>query len=421
MAAMRQISPFGVAAVLAMMLATAAAAADAEWPRFLGPGGRASAPGVDVPLTWGEDENLLWKAPIGAGSSSPVVAGGRVFVTGYEGAGDSVVRTLHAFDLESGKELWRMDVANDGPEDVAQGFLTEHGYASNTPVTDGEAVYAFFGKMGVYAVAAATGQQRWHADVGKGSASRQWGSGASLVLAGDRVIVNAADEARAVFALDAGTGETLWRADAAELAYNTPAVDEAHGEVIVAIPGEVRGLSLKDGGVNWFAETVIGGNVSPSPILHEGRVTLFGGIRAAGSQTLPTGGFGNMSGEDVWTSRTSSYVATPLLYDGHFYWIDDRGVAYCMRASDGETVYRERVEEIEAGGRPVYASPVLAGERIYVQTRFDGTLVLPAEPRFEVLARNRFAGDDSDFSGTPAVAGDSLLLRSGRFLYRVGE
>ena len=410
------------------------AAAEESWPRFLGPDGRAMVAGADVPLTWSETENLRWKTPIGAGSSSPVVAGGRVFVTSYAGQGENVTRTLHAFALETGEQLWQFDVANEGYEDAARGFLTEHGYASNTPVTDGKTVYAFFGKMGVYALDAAKGTQKWHVQVGKQSSNREWGSGASPVLAGGLLIVNASDETRAVLALDKETGTERWRAAAenTELAYNTPAVDEANGEVVVAVPGEVWGVDLNTGKLNWFAETIIGGNVSPSPILRNGTVTLFGGIRSSGSQRFPDGRFGDMTGEELWTSRTSSYVATPLLHnssgqadeadgEGHFYWIDDRGMAYCQRASDGEVVYRERVPQIEAGGRPVYASPVLAGDKVIVVTRFDGVLVLPAEPRFEVLAQNKFAGDDSDFSGTPAVLSDGLLIRSGKFLYRVGR
>ena len=394
-----------------------------DWPRFLGPDALAADPDASVPLTWSESQNVRWKAPIGAGSSSPVVHGDRVFVTSYDGQGEAVTRTLHAFDLETGKELWTFDVANEGYEDPARGFLTEHGYASNTPATDGQTVYAFFGKMGVFALEAATGEQKWRSDVGKRSSNREWGSASSVVLTGDLVIVNASDEARAVIAFDAATGQEKWRAagEGTDMTYNTPAIDEKHNEAIFAVPGELWGIDLASGTLNWFAETVVGGNVSPSPILRDGTVTVFGGIRAAGSQRFPAGGFGNMSGEDLWSARTSSYVATPLLHDGHFYWIDDRGIAYCMTADDGEVVYQERVREIQAGGRPVYASPVLAGDKIVVVTRFDGVLVLPAEPRFEVLAQNRFAGDESDFSGTPAVLEDGLLIRGGEFLYRIGE
>lgn len=119
----------------------------------------------------------------------------------------------------------------------------------------------------------------------------------------------------------------------------------------------------------------------------------------------------------LWFTRDSSYVATPLLHDGHLYWIDDRGLAYCLDARTGESVYRERVPGLNTSGRPVYASPVLVGDRLYVVSRWSGTFVLPAKPAFEILAHNRLESDDSDCSGTPAIAGHRLLLRSGRYLY----
>lgn len=164
------------------------------------------------------------------------------------------------------------------------------------------------------------------------------------------------------------------------------------------------------------------GNVSPSVVVDGDVVYVFGGFRSAGSLAVRAGGTGDVTKSHVlWTSRTSSYVATPLLHDGHLYWIDDRGQAFCVNAKTGEQVYRQRVEGITASGRPVYASPVLAADRIIVPSRWSGTVVLPAEPRYEILSHNIFAGDESDFSGTPAIAGGRLYLRSGRFLYCVGE
>ena len=163
-------------------------------------------------------------------------------------------------------------------------------------------------------------------------------------------------------------------------------------------------------------------NVSPSVVVDGTTLYVFGGFRSSGSLAVEAGGTGNVTGSKVrWTSRNSSYVATPLLHDGHLYWIDDRGQAFCAAAKTGELVYRERVADMASGGRPVYASPVVAAGRIYVVSRWSGTFVLPAEPRYEILARNRFAADDSDFSGTPAISGDDIFLRSGRFLYCCGS
>ena len=91
------------------------------------------------------------------------------------------------------------------------------------------------------------------------------------------------------------------------------------------------------------------------------------------------------------------------------------------KASDGEIVYRERMRGLSDGGRPVYASPVLAGDKIYVVSRYDGTFVLPSAPRFEILAQNKFENDDSDASGTPAISGNEMFLRSGAYLYCISQ
>ena len=95
-------------------------------------------------------------------------------------------------------------------------------------------------------------------------------------------------------------------------------------------------------------------------------------------------------------------------------------MAFCSRAADGELIYSERVRGLSVGGRPVYASPVLAGDKIYVVSRYDGTFVLPAKPEFQILGQNKFAQDESDASGTPAIIGNEILLRTGKYLYCVG-
>lgn len=405
--------------LLGMLLLTAPTMSQAEnWSRFLGPEGRAASPKSDIPLTWSESENLKWKTAIGAGSSSPIVWNDRVFLTSYSGAGEDVTRVLLCFDRETGKQLWKFQVGNEGTEDPAQGFLNEHGYASNTPVTDGKLVYVFFGKMGVYAVDF-SGNEKWSVPLGKESSNRQWGSAASPILYQDKLIVNAADEGRAIVALNKSTGELIWESEAAgyELSYNTPTVVEQHNELVVSVPGELWALNLETGKLKWYAETNLAGNVSPTTILDGETIFAFGGFRSSGSHAFPVGGEDDVTSDELWYARNSSYVATPLLHEGHFYWIDDRGIAYCTRASDGEQVYRERVPGLTSGGRPVYASPVLAGDRIYIVSRYDGTFVLPARPEFEILAQNQFADDDSDASGTPALSGNEMFVRSGKYLY----
>lgn len=414
------------AAILCACGASAAAAAE-DWPQFRGPGGRATA-ASSAPLTWSDAENLVWKTPLpGEGSSSPIVHGDAVFVTCWNAdePGQGPARQLLKLSRRDGKVAWQRDIAAPGPDDPYRGYITEHGYASNTPVTDGSTVWAFFGKAGVVAFDMA-GKELWRSSVGTESSSRRWGSGASLILHGDHVICNASEESKAILALDKRTGQEVWRAEAAalELAYGTPGVatlPDGSEEIVVAVPGEVWGLDPATGKLRWFATMGLTGNVSPSVIVDRDVVYVFGGFRSSGSLALRAGGKGDVSKTHVlWTSRTSSYVATPVLHDGHLYWIDDKGLAFCSAAETGREVYKQRVREIKSGGRPVYASPVVADGKVYVVTRHDGTLVLPAAPRYEVLAHNAFAADDSDASGTPAIVDGQVLLRSGRFLYCVG-
>jgi outer membrane protein assembly factor BamB len=412
----------------------------ADWVQFRGPNGTGISSDTNVPLKWSETENLLWKVELpGPGSSSPIVAGDRIFVTCYSGYGipksnggdiKSLQRHVVCVGRSAGKILWTATVAAELPEDGYQGYISEHGYASNTPVTDGERVYCFFGKSGVFAFDL-DGKQVWHVEVGKESSNRRWGSAASLILYKDSVIVNAAEESQSIRALDRKTGEERWKAAGAalELAYGTPALvtlKDGGQELVAAVPGEVWGLNPDTGKMRWFAEHQLTGNICPSAVVDGETVYLFGGFRSSGSLALKAGGTKDGT-KDVtkshllWSSRNSSYVATPVLHEGHLYWINDQGQAFCVDAASGELAYRERVAEIEGGGRPVYASPVIANGMIYVPTRWNGVLVLPAKPKYEVLAQNRFVSDESDFNATPAISNGELFLRSNRFLYCVAK
>mgnify|MGYP006273420593 CR=1 FL=1 len=415
--------------LIGLSLLSSASVKAQEWARFRGVNGGGQSSVGDLPTRWSESENLVWKLDLpGEGSSSPVIGGDRIFVTCSSApAGDRRFpkRLLVCVDAVNGKVLWSAEAPDPEREDPAQGYLLEHGYASNSAATDGRAVYAFFGKSGVVAYDM-DGRKLWEVSVGSESSNRQWGSAASVTLLDEFVIINAAEEGRAVLALHRDHGRVVWKAEATalELAYGTPAqlkYDDGRTELILAVPGEVWGLNAATGKLNWFAETQLTGNVCPSPLVVGSDIFVFGGFRSSGSYCLRSGGKGDITGTHVrWQSRSSSYVATPVHVDGRLYWADDQGIAWCLRADTGATVYRERIPDLRAGGRPVYASPIVAGGRIYVPTRRDGTLVIPAEETFSVLAVNRIAGDDTDFNATPAVHGNRLILRSNRALYAIG-
>ncbi|WP_047815257.1 outer membrane protein assembly factor BamB family protein [Rhodopirellula islandica] len=406
-------------------LATVSLSSAGDWPEFLGPGGSAHSVEV-VPTNWDDANHLAWKVDLpGGGSSSPIVVGDRVIVTCYVAGDDTTKRQVLSFDKNSGEQLWAVDFPVDYREDGYQGYITEHGYASNTPVTDGQNVFVFLGKGGVHCLDL-NGQTLWSVDVGKESSNRRWGSAASLVLFENLVIVNAAEESKSIFALDKGTGKEVWRQEAGmlELTYGTPRIVPTEGgesELVISVPGEIWSLNPATGKLKWFAESPMTGNVTPSVIVDGDTVYSFGGYRASGSIAVRAGGDDDVTDSHVrWTNRSSSYVATPLLHEKKLYWIDDRGIAYCTSADDGEVIYRERVNNLESG-RPVYASPVLIGDYIYVVTRRSGTLVYRPGDSFRPIAQNIFESDKTDFNASPAVSEQKLYLRSDQSLYCIAE
>lgn len=398
-----------------------------DWPRFRGPDG-AGVGQSSVPTEWSDKTNVAWTAELpGKGSSSPIVVGDRVFVTTYRGEPGNMQRHVVCVNRSKGDVAWSKAIDAASPEDANRGYLTEHGYASNTPVSDGKQLFVFLGKSGVYAFDL-DGKQLWHTDVGKQSSNRRWGSAASLTLYKDTVIVNASEESSSIYALDKASGDVVWKSEAAalELAYGTPSMvslKDGRQELVIGVAGEVWGMNPENGKLRWYAETTLTGNICPSIVVgKDDSLFVFGGYRSSGSYSIRAGGKGDVGSSHVnWSTRNSSYVATPLLLDGHLCWVDDRGQAFCVNAKNGELVYRERLRGLESGGRPVYASPILAGGKIYVVSRWSGTYVFDASPEFKQLAQNRLEADKSAFNATPAISNGALFMRSDQALYCIKE
>lgn len=407
---------------------------DSGWARFRGPNGTGIYQAADIPTKWSESENLQWSTKLpGAGSSSPILTEKHIFVTSYSGYGaadesgslSQLKRHLSCIDRSQGTILWTESVDAAKPDDPYQGMgVPEHGYATNTPVTDGESIFVFYGKSGVLAYDM-QGKQIWKTEVGKESGNRAWGTASSLVLYNDLVIVNAAEESRSIIALDKSNGKERWRAkaDGLELAYGTPVIakiNDQRDDLVIAVPGEVWGLNPNTGKLVWYVTTSLTGNLSPSVILNDGIVYVFGGYRSSGSLAIRVGGEGDVTKTHVvWTSRNSSYVATPVYRDAKLFWIDDRGTYYCIDAKNGELIHRSRVSQIESRDRPVYASAIAAGDHLYFQTRYDGLIVTTLNSKLDVVNRNRFENDGSMFNATPAADSGELYLRSDDRLYCV--
>lgn len=402
--------------------------AGADWTRFRGPDGSGVSGEQGIPATWGAEENVVWKSALpGLGASSPITVGDRVFVTCYSGYGmdaddpgrqEDLQQNVVAVDRSTGEILWSLGVKPRLPKTEYRGFVALHGYASSTPVSDGEAVYAFFGSSGVAAFSV-DGRSLWRADVGDGT--HNWGSAASPILFEDLVIVNASVESGSMVALNKATGEQVWRTPGIERSWSTPLVvdlPEGGSELVVSMEDKALGLDPATGRQLWECESV-NDYVCPAVIAHKGIVFITGGRRPY-TMAVKAGGRGDVtSTHRLWEARRASKVPTPVYFDGHLYWIDQRGVATCLNAETGEEVYTERLD-IEGARDRLYASLICADGKLFGVTRQGGTIVLAAKPEFEEIARNDL-GDPSIFNATPVPDRGRLLVRSDRFLYCIGN
>ena len=406
-----------------------------DWPRFRGPQGNGVSTDTEAPLTWSDKDNLKWKIALpGPGSSSPIVSGNRVFLTFYSGYGTNrsdvenisgLKRHLFCIDRATGKVIWEKQVKATQPEDPFRGYLTEHGYASHTPVTDGKTVFVFYGKSGALAYDAKTGKELWRVPLGTSSSSRRWGSASSPILYKDTVIINASDESETLYALHKATGKVIWKVQASGIAltFGTPGIVRSgeREDLVIAAPYEIWGMNPDKGTLRWFCEIPMDGNVSPSILADKGVVYAFGGYRTRGSVAVRAGGSDDVTKSHlIWKTRTSSYVPSPVLSDGHLYWMNEHGTAFCSDAKTGKVLYEKEIVG-PSRDRPVYASPVLVNGRIYCVTRKRGTYVFAAQPEFKQLANNRIATDDTDFNSSPAISDGQIFIRSNQFLYCIEE
>ena len=417
------------------LLSAASSALAKDWTRFRGDNGQGIS-ADKVPLEWSAEKNTKWKRELpGLGSSSAVIADDKVFVTCFSGVGEGssdlrkLVRHLVCVDRKTGDILWDKKVPNTGSEDPYRGFITEHGYASNTPVVHGGRVFAYFGKSGIHAFDM-DGKALWDKILGTGSTRRKWGSAASPMVVGDVLVVSAAEEALAVYGLDPATGEQKCKSpgESLEMAYATPAVMKSSADrldLVLPVPGEIWGMNPATGKLRWFAPISSRGNISPSPVIGGETVYVFGGYPSLRRSAVRIGGAkGEIPDKNtLWEDKDSSYVPTPVLVDGHLYWASDSGYAMCVNAESGETVFKERLDAQTSGarGKPFYASAVVADGKVIAVSRKGGTFVFAAKPKFKLLAHNKIAGDSSQFHGTPAISDGQIFLRSDKALYCISE
>ncbi len=320
---------------------------------------------------------------------------------------------------------------SENDEDPYKGFITEHGYASSTPVTDGKHVFVLFGKTGMVAFDM-EGKQVWKTNLGKESDPAKWGGGAGAALYKDFVIVNAGIVGHQIAALNKADGKIAWSIEdpAFTDCWSTPILVtvDGHEEMVFSMPGKILAVDPETGKQLWHAKSPIAKTVCGSLCEKDGVVFAMGG-REGSAVAIRCGGSGDVSESNtVWSGSLRSGIGTPIVVGDNMYW-GSGGIAYAAKCKTGDYVYKERLpkkQDSDTGqGRRMpagdYASPIAVGDKIYLLMR-DGTLyVIVAGEKFELVAKNAFDTDESLFNATPAVSDGDLFVRSEGKLYCIGK
>jgi len=412
-----------------------------NWPQWRGPQANGVAPLGDPPITWSETNNVRWKIALpGKGHSSPIVWGEHVFLTAAVPVGDAQkpvydnapgthnnVPVTHrhqfavfAFSRRDGRVLWKEVLREEFPH---EGGHETGSLASNSPVTDGERLYAFFGSRGLYCLDL-KGEVKWQKDLGRMNTLHAHGEGSSPVLHVDLLIVCWDHEGdSALYAFDKRTGKEHWKVARDEkTSWSTPLIVEHEGksQIVVSATKRVRGYDPATGAQLWECAGLTD-NVVSSPVYSQG-ILIAGNsyyqqsmvaIRLAGAK-------GDITGSDrvAWKlNRLTPYVSSPLMYDDTLYFLrHNQNVLSRLEPASG----KPRGEPLRLDGIRdfIFASPVGAAGRIYITGRDGATVVLRHDSENATLAVNRL---EDSFSASPALADQELYLRGERFLYCLEE
>jgi outer membrane protein assembly factor BamB len=412
---------FGVSHGLVLAVAITAVHAG-DWPAFRGPNGDGVSSEKSVPLHWGPGQNIQWQAPLpDKGNSSPIVSRGKVFVTCATDGGKK--RGLYCFDRQTGKPLWSkiLPYAADDPT---------HGtnpYCGSSPAANGQRVVVWHGSEGLYCYDY-DGKELWSRDLGV--FKHIWGYGSSPVFLGDKIILNCGPGERTfVTAVAAADGKTIWQMDEPGGAsgekgptewlgsWSTPVVTRVNGrdQILVSLPQHVNAYDPEEGKILWTCDG-LDKLVYTSPVISDGIVVTMGGFHGP-ALGLKAGGTGNITAaRRLWhvTTKNPQRIGTGVVVGKHLYMANEQHVAQCIEVATGKELWQARMPE-----GIVWASPVLAGDRLYVTNQNGTTIVFRPNPeKFELLAENRL-GEQSN--STIAISDGQIFLRTFEHLYCIVE
>jgi outer membrane protein assembly factor BamB len=384
----------------------------------------------------GPNQNVLWKTPVRAGLSSPVVWADRIFLTEFD-APNKQLSTL-GIERRTGKIVWRRTVSPKQIEEVHEISSP----AGSTPVTDGQRVYVYFGSYGLLAYDL-NGNLQWERRLPL--AENPYGAVSSPIVVGDLLVLNHQGRDAYLLALHRRDGRTVWKTDRSMFQYgwSTP-VHWRHDSIdeIVVLGGDFKpnqrlmAYALADGAERWWvgglppsgkSTPVIGDGLlffaSPDIILERAaergnpeRAAQFYSNNAARVVAVRPGGKGEVTGTNIaWSERKGvPGVPSPLYYNGRLYTFQNGGIVFCRAAKTGEVLYNARL------GAPgyYYSSPVAADQKVYIASEEGAVVVLDAGATFNVLATNKL---DGAILATPALVDSSIYVRTENQLYAFGK
>ena len=406
-----------------------------------------TAPDAHPPTTWSSTENVKWKVEIpGNGSGSPVIWDDRVFVVtaipvaesdarGDEQGGQEQPRTggrrrgpaslpklsfvVLCFDRNDGTLLWKQTATEAVPH---QGTHSTNGFASASPCTDGQHVYAHFGSRGLYCYTM-DGKLKWKRnDFGEMNTKNSFGEGSSPTLIDNKILVPWDHEGpSALYALDKLTGATLWKTDRDEPScWATPLVVDNKGQKQVIMNGEnfARAYDLESGKELWRCAGQTSRPVA-TPVAMDDLVYVGSGFRGSFMGAFRLTGQGDIGGSAnvVWSIKQDTPdIASPILSNGRIYFHKGKtGILTCVDAKTGKPYFSaSRIPGINS----TYASPIAAGGYVYLTGRSGTTVVIEDADELKIVSTNSV---DETVDATPAAVGNELFIRGEKHLFCIAE
>ena len=399
-----------------------------DWRQFRGPGSNGIVQDLKLPEVWGTDSNIKWKAAVpGEGWSAPIIVGQKVFVTTAVSSGQKSKNAEHdwkviCLDAASGKTIWTKDAIHSKPR---LGTHRDNTYASETPVTDGSKIVAYFGMMGVFCYDL-DGNELWKKDLGNFPMKNEWGTSSSPIIHNGLLFLQVDNEQKSfLVAMDLATGEEKWHKDREEASnWGSPIIwTNGKRTELVTAGKTIRTYKPEDGSLLWQATSSVGGysstpsgNADLLVIGHQGR-------DGAGMMVVKAGASGDISLKGDETSNSSILWSTkefapqrssPLVVDGQIFLLGGRrGELICVDALTGNKLYQERVPDAGA----FWASPWLYKGLVYCPDENGNTFVVKPGPKMELVRVNKLPEENARFWATSAASDGTLYVRSTNTLY----